>query len=188
MDKCKEDSALTIRGDVIITDSKTNEILVHKHNMIVNGGLNFIRWCIATGLSYENLSQKIKNNDKNNDFDNTTSRTFVIKVGTNANDTTRDTNAITELGNDDNVVNEISFGDSSANTISYEEDRNCFKITATISNPSLNNQYTITELGLFIRCKKDGEEDKDILFSRVTFDPIYYTAASAFTLAYYIYL
>ena len=138
MDKCKEDSALTIRGDVIITDSKTNEILVHKHNMIVNGGLNFIRWCIAKGLSYENLSQKIKNND----FDNTTSRTFVIKVGTNANDTTRDTDAIAELGNDDNVVNEISFGDSSANTISYEEDKNRFKITATISNPSLHNQYT----------------------------------------------
>ena len=96
--------------------------------------------------------------------------------------------AITELGNDDNVVNEISFGDSSANTISYEEEKNRFKITATISNPSLHNQYTITELGLFIRCKKDEEEDKDILFSRVTFDPIYYTAASAFTLAYYIYL
>ena len=50
-----------------------------------------------------------------------------IKVGTNANDTTRDTNAIAELGNDDNVVNEISFGDSSANTISYEEDKNRFK-------------------------------------------------------------
>lgn len=184
MDKCKEDSALTIRGDVIITDNKTNEILVHKHNMIVNGGLNFIRWCIAKGLSYENLSQKIKNND----FDNTTSRTFVIKVGKNANDTTRDTYAITELDDDDKVVNEISFGDSSANTISYEEEKNRFKITATISNPSLHHQYTITELGLFIRCKENEKEDKDILFSRVTFDPIYYTAASAFTLAYYIYL
>ena len=175
-------------GHFRMVDEQGN-ILIDNDNMIVNGGLNFIRWCIAKGLSYENLSQKIKNNDKNNDFDNTTSRTFVIKVGTNANDTTRDTDAITELVNDDDkVVNEISFGDSSANTISYEEEKNRFKITATISNPSLHNQYTITELGLFIRCKKDEEEDKDILFSRVTFDPIYYTAASAFTLAYYIYL
>ena len=170
-------------GHFRMVDEQGN-ILIDNNNMIVNGGLNFIRWCIAKGLSYENLSQKIKNN---NDFDNTTGRTFVIKVGTNANDTTRDTDAITELGNDDNVVNEISFGDTSANTISYEEDKNRFKITATISNPSLHNQYTITELGLFIRCKKE-EERKDILFSRVTFDPIYYTAASAFTLAYYIYL
>lgn len=168
-----KDSAFSIRGEVEITDLNTGKVLVHNHNMIVDGGLNFIRSAILHKFTYDKLTTAYSDSKYDDG-----KITFEVKFGTGADDTVKTTSSLISTSNEKTLNVNIDNKD-----IEYETTNNRIKITLNVSNTSMNSQIAVSELGLFIVNGGSGT-----LFSRITFDPIFYTASTPFKLSYYIYL
>lgn len=166
-----------VHGFVVAEDDRGN-VIFKKSNMVVNGG----REAIASLINRTILENK----------DNTAFKKFSsIKFGSNYTMTTPDTDSITKItdtGGKDLYTYDIVYDNETEGMAlcEYDDDNNkYFKITVDVE---AGIPAEIRELGLYF---KDMSEEKEILFSRVVFDPIFCgsnAAISSFKVTYYVYL
>lgn len=168
------------KGFIILKNLKTGEILVKKHNMIVKNGRKYLFDIFMEkqpansdgGINYEGaITDSLKDYKLNK-----------LKFGYGINETVYES---TELGSPlESGSGSIIISEQTGTPIS---DSSYFKIEYTFKfkfNSSEAAATTISELGLFLTL---NNTTPDIMFSRVTFDPVPINANTEFELKYYVY-
>lgn len=159
-----------VHGFVVARDDNGG-IIFKKSNMVVNGGRDSI---IAL------INNTIFNTTDNNAF-----KTFSsIKFGSNYSMTTPDTDKITVITGAYQYNISTSETDGEA-LCKYDSLNKRFEISICVE--AKDTPAEIRELGLYFK----NRDDKELLFSRVVFDPIFCganAAISKFTMTYYVYL
>lgn len=180
--KPQNENCFSIIGDVEIVDNHTNKVLVHKHNMVVNTGRKYIMDIFL-------------NSNKNN----------LSAISSGSHGLEGYALSFIEFGgylaeNEGGVTPSVAISDSGLNNalsdykfiIGKDGESGCsvslngskgITFTITKSGAVKSKPVLLTELGIFLQ--KDNADDK--LFSRITFDPIYFDSDSAITLNYTIY-
>lgn len=155
-------------GRVIIQDESGN-VIVDKNNMIVLAGR-------------KKILSTIFSKDKFLEFSS-------MKFGSGTSQTNQK-NIKLDGEIEDLTKNNISFilytdGDSANILITEKDDTDATNLEYVEINGQGNNIPTISELGLFFKDTED--ENKEVLFSRVTFEPVYLKDHSKYRILYYIY-
>lgn len=155
-------------GRVIIQDESGN-VIVDKNNMIVLAGR-------------KKILSTIFSKDKFLEFSS-------MKFGSGTSQTNQK-NIKLDCEIEDLTKNNISFilytdGDSANILITEKDDTDATNLEYVEINGQGNNIPTISELGLFFKDTED--ENKEVLFSRVTFEPVYLKDHSKYRILYYIY-
>ena len=158
-----------VHGFVVARDDNGG-IIFKKSNMVVNGGR-------------ESIIALINNTMFNTEADNAFKTFSSIKFGSNYSMTTPDTDKITVI--DGAYQYDISTEKNEKKAYcEYDKNNRRFEISITVE---ANTPAEIRELGLYFK----NRDDKELLFSRVVFDPIFCganAAISKFTMTYYVYL
>lgn len=172
------------RGFVILSNPKTGQIYVKKHNLVLNEGRKILMAKLLNGFDDEDESSEKTNNYSSYNF---------VSIGLSDN---AEEPSYGDVYNSSDIKKELSFrnnnGELSVNkTFKYRDDDPnkspyiLFSITAPIDLElwDTSNFHTINSLGIIM---SDGTNKK--LFSRITFDPIPITnELTEFKLDYYIY-
>lgn len=193
-DECLiEDFSCQPKGFVIITDPKTGEVLVKKHNMIVKEGKDFIFATVIQNLFLTTPSLE------SNDYytkDNLSFKISQMRFGNSTADThfTRTYSADNESthlrGNDTDIEAEpIYHHDITSDNIEVgtSNDHPYIKISKDLSFSNTTNIDNISELELIMVDTLTEGKKSNRLFSRIKFDVIPISAGSEFSIEYYIY-
>ena len=180
MKKDNNECCFSIRGDVEIIDNNTGKTLVHDHNMVVKGGRQYILdLFLKKNISYIYMPETTA--------DYAEYHLKKIQFGGYSATNPVSTPAQPKLSDEKlaNALDDYSY-DITGNNTAYASDKK--RIAFTVTQAGLKNSGTaaviFNELGIFIGINDNNE---DTLFSRITFDDIYFTAESSITLNYYIY-
>lgn len=180
------DNMFYFHGEIEFVDNKTGKVLLKKNNLIVNSGRDWVRTLILSTM--ENVldtssKSEVESSYKSKYPDNMTFTT--LKFGSSDAATTA---AMTDLSGDIHSAYTVTF-DSSDNkkNISWSSTGNYLTMTTTIDGKMMESADIIIlrELGLYIGYNSNNEE---MLFSRVSFDPIPIDQDTDITLTYKVYL
>ena len=178
------------KGFVIITNKNTGEILLKKHNMILTEGRKVILSKLLNG--FNNYTSK-ENLTDYSDY-----QFKCVCFSSNAQETKKDMKISNEnLGfvskmenNKEQNLNRkyFSYALNSGNfTLENDNENFYFKINTNVSLPIGAESGVIdhiSSLGIIMEKVSSGAE---LLFSRISFDPIQISADTTFELTYYIY-
>lgn len=187
------------KGFVIIKDTKTGEILVKKHNMIVKTGKEFLLNFLLQNSGSETPTTTVCTTYNNTYKDYRLNKyAFGACTAETTYDFTKDdfnkvNNTHTEPSYKDIILEGGSSGGATSNMI-VSSGSGYDSSTVLTGHPYLKFVFQetgdqrldyVSELGLFLSKGDDNPEYE--LFSRIVFDPIPYGANTNFTISYYIY-
>lgn len=177
-----------IRGEVEMIDLHNGKIIFHDHNMIVQGGRDFVRKLILFAIKnkFETPLSTEATYNRATDFPYLN----LLKFGTGSDASVLSKSEITSIttsgSNEEIFVYTVHGSDPTKKVdLSFDAtaDSERLKLVCTVRGEDNLSESstgtTLSELGLFL---SDGN-----LFSRITFDPITVNASSEFELKYYIY-
>lgn len=174
-------------GYVVIKNHDTGEILFKGHNMVVANGRRAVFFLFLNQF-FSNINDF---NDENANDNGVLNRTnfnsllsnlkMVCKLSNDGGQTQYSDNALKSKSNCKEITN---LGSLCAATCDNNSKTLYLKISfSNIKNDS-GDISSISELGLFMKSESDSTE---YMFSRITFDPIPYSANESFDMTYYIY-
>jgi hypothetical protein len=160
-----------IRG-VVVLKRPDGTVIFRKDNMIVQTGRQFIREnFIKNGLPLALSERFVKTLDG-----------YILTHMGFGRDGSATTFSMTSLVNEKTPTS-TSRTPLNQNTIVAGPGEMFVVFKATLNNSAQSDAYTAQELGLFLT----KEESPDLLFSRISFDPIPVSSGESYEVEYYIY-
>lgn len=156
---------------LVVLKKPNGEIVFKKNNLVVREGRKILKDLFAKAINVGSGT------------DAAIKYTPSIVIGTGTSITTDET----KLGNFENQI-EINFSSDNAITLSDENENDLYILfTISITGNGLNS-INMSELGIKLSyTPAEGGDATSILFSRIVFDPLPFTASYTYTLEYYLY-
>lgn len=182
---------LGLKGLVIIEDLKNNKTIVKKHNMILQSAKNVLFSKLISGIM---SNKKINDLDKIYDENLLNITLKAIKIGWSDSDVSYTESNLNEISENNNQY--ITLDLNIENCEITTDSAGIYYVLKFVSNieydmdewkPSNSKPDNILINTLGIVMGNINNTDKDMLFSRIMFDPIVISPDSDLKLTYYVY-